>query len=133
MAQLQPALLESDPGALVTLLLSRLKQRALVVLFTDLSGAGVEERLRPVLPALTRRHMVLIAAVSDPDVVAMTADRADPAAVYGAAAAERALLERRRLAALLRRTGAEVVDAPPAGFASAVADAYLDLKAAGRL
>jgi hypothetical protein len=37
------------------------------------------------------------------------------------------------MTALLRRRGAEVVDAPPESFAPAVADAYLALKAAGRL
>ena len=37
------------------------------------------------------------------------------------------------MTALLRRRGVEVVDAPPESFAPAVADAYLALKAAGRL
>ncbi|MCW2608632.1 MAG: hypothetical protein JWO60_3325, partial [Frankiales bacterium] len=48
-------------------------------------------------------------------------------------AAERARGGRARLTALLRRRGVEVVDAPPATLAPAVADAYLSLKAAGRL
>ncbi len=34
---------------------------------------------------------------------------------------------------LLRRRGVEVVEAPPETFAPAVSDAYLALKAAGRL
>ena len=50
-----------------------------------------------------------------------------------AAAAERSRTERRRLTAVLRRRGVEVVDAPPEVFAPAVSDAYLALKAAGRL
>jgi len=53
--------------------------------------------------------------------------------VYDAAAAEQARGERRRMTALLRLRGVEVVDAPPASFAPAVSDAYLSLKAAGRL
>ena len=40
------------------------------------------------LPALTRRHSVLVAAVADPRVEAMAAGRGDLDAVYGAAAAE---------------------------------------------
>ena len=63
----------------------------------------------------------------------MAAGRGTPEAVYDAAAAERARSERRRLTALLRRRGVEVVDAPPEHFAPAVSDAYLALKAAGRL
>ena len=50
-----------------------------------------------------------------------------------AAAAERALAERQRIADALRRNGVTVVDAPAAEFASAVTDGYLELKATGRL
>ena len=63
----------------------------------------------------------------------MAAGRGDLAAVYDAAAAERARAERRRLTAELRGHGVEVVDAPPDEIAPALADAYLALKAAGRL
>jgi uncharacterized protein (DUF58 family) len=40
---------------------------------------------------------------------------------------------RNHIAALLRRRGVEVVDASPDRLAPALADAYLNLKAAGRL
>ena len=53
--------------------------------------------------------------------------------MYDAAAAERALAERRRVTAFLHARGVEVVDAPADAFAPAVADLYLALKAAGRL
>ncbi|GAC1329504.1 MAG: hypothetical protein NVSMB13_17170 [Mycobacteriales bacterium] len=43
------------------------------------------------------------------------------------------MAERRRVTGVLRGRGVEVVDEPPATFAPAVADAYLGLKAAGRL
>jgi uncharacterized protein (DUF58 family) len=76
---------------------------------------------------------VLLAAVSDPRVDVMAAGRGSARSVYDAAAAERARGERNRLTALLRRRGVEVVDAPPAAFAPAVADRYLALKAAGLL
>ena len=55
----------------------------------------------------------------------MAAGRGDAAAVYDAAAAERARPERARMAALLRRLGVEVVDAPPDRLPAALADAYL--------
>ena len=59
--------------------------------------------------------------------------RGDAEAVYAAAAAEGARAERAQLATALRQRGVEVVDAPPDEFAPPVADAYLSLKAAGRL
>lgn len=133
MAPLDPVLLEADHRGIVAAVLGRVRRRALVVLFTELNTAVVEEGLLPSLGALTARHTVLVAAVADPRVVAMAHGRGSIEAVYGAAAAERATAERRRLVALLRRRGVEVVDAPPESFAPAVADAYLALKAAGRL
>jgi uncharacterized protein (DUF58 family) len=53
--------------------------------------------------------------------------------VYAAAAASRSLSERIEAAATLTRAGVTVVDAPPGKLPPALADAYLSLKAAGRL
>ena len=133
MAPLEPVLLESDHNGIVASVLKRHRRRALVVLFTELNTAVVEEGLLPSLGALTQRHTVVVASVGDPRVNEMLGGRAAVSDVYGAAAAERATAERRRLVTLLRRRGVEVVDAPPESFAPAVADRYLELKAAGRL
>lgn len=133
MALLEPALLETNHEATLGQTLRIARRRSLVVLFTDLVPAVVEESLLPSLAPLLRRHTVLVAALADPRVAELVGARGDVSDVYGAAAAERAQAERRRLATLLRRRGVEVVEAPPSHFASAVADAYLELKAAGRL
>ena len=133
LAGLEPVLVEPDARGLAAAVLARARRRSLVVLFTGLDAAVIEEALLAVLPALTARHVVLVAAVADPQVETMASGRGDAPAVYAAAAAERALGERRRVAALLRRAGAEVVDEAPERIAPAVADAYLALKAAGRL
>jgi uncharacterized protein (DUF58 family) len=133
MAPLEPELIESDAAGMVSTLMARVRQRCLVVLLTELNTAAIEEGLLPLLPQLTSRHLLMIAAVSDPRIGEMAASRGDLAAVYDAAAAERARAERRRLTAELRKYGVEVVDAPPDELAPALADAYLALKAAGRL
>ena len=133
MAPLEPVLLEADHRGIVSAVLRRHRRRALVVLFTELNSAVVEEGILPNLAPLTARHTVVVASVSDPRVTSLLAGRGSVSAVYGAAAAERAVAERRRLVALLRRLGVEVVDAPPDRFAPAVADEYIALKAAGRL
>ncbi|MCW2725716.1 MAG: lipoprotein [Frankiales bacterium] len=133
MCQLEPALVESDGRRMVSEILRRARRRSLVVLFTSLDAAALESGLLPVLGSLTSRHTVVLAAVGDPRVEEMTRGRGEISAVYGAAAAERAREERRRMTALLRRRGVEVVDAPPDTFAPAVADRYLSLKQAGRL
>ena len=133
MAPLEPALVESDAQLVVAEVLRRERKRALVVLFTALDAAPVEHGLLPVLGGLTSRHTVVLAAVGDPRVAELAGRRGDTEAVYEAAAAERALAERRRVTAQLRRHGVTVVDEPADVFASRVTDVYLSLKAAGRL
>ncbi|HEX6352870.1 DUF58 domain-containing protein [Actinophytocola sp.] len=133
MAPLEPELVESDAGGMVAEILRRARRRSLVVLLTGLDAAALEPGLLPLLPSLTHRHRLVLAAVSDPRVTEMATGRGDVSAVYEAAAAERALGDRRRMAALLAARGVEVVDAVPSELAPALADRYLALKAAGRL
>lgn len=133
MAPLDPGLVELDGGLVVSEVLRRERKRCLVVLFTALDPAPVEESLLPVIGHLTARHTVLLASVGDPRIGELAARRGDAAAVYEAASAERALADRRRITALLRHRGVLVVDEPADVFASRVSDVYLELKAAGRL
>ncbi|MGE2736518.1 DUF58 domain-containing protein [Mycolicibacterium vaccae] len=133
MAPLEPALVESDPRALVSAIQRRVRRSALVVLLTDLNASAIDEGLMTVLPALTAKHRVVLAAVADPRVDALAAGRSDAVAVYDAAAAERARNDRRDVASRLRGLGVEVVDAGPDDLAPALADHYLAMKAAGRL
>jgi uncharacterized protein (DUF58 family) len=133
MAPLQPALIESDWRAMVAAILRRTRRRSLVVLLTDLNATALDEGLLPVLPQLSAKHHVMIAAVADPRVDEMAAGRCDAAAVYDAAAAERARNDRRAIASRLRQSGVDVVDATPTELAPALADRYLAMKATGRL
>uniref|UniRef100_A0AAU3GY06 DUF58 domain-containing protein n=1 Tax=Streptomyces sp. NBC_01401 TaxID=2903854 RepID=A0AAU3GY06_9ACTN len=133
LATLEPELVETDAHGLSTAALSHAPRRSLIVLLTGLDAAPVEEGLLPVLPELTRRHTVLVAAVADPHVEAMAQARGTVDATYEAAAGTQAQAQRRRTADQLRRHGVTVVDAAPNDLAPALADAYLALKAAGRL
>lgn len=133
MAPLEPALVESDATAIVAAVQRRVRRRALVVLMTDLNASALDEGLMAVLPQLSAKHEVLLAAVSDPRVDRLATGRADAAQVYDAAAAERARNDRRAIASRLRRHGVDVVDAAPEDLAPTLADHYLAMKASGRL
>ncbi|GMA25159.1 lipoprotein [Luteimicrobium album] len=133
LATVEPELVEADWPGLVGQVRSLVSQRALVVLVTTLDPAAVETGLLPVVGPLAARHQVLVASVADPELDALRADRDSSADVYDAAAAERVGLERAAVAGILRRRGADVVEAGPDELAPRVADAYLALKAAGRL
>ncbi len=133
MAPLQPALVESDATAMVAAIQRRTRRRALVVLLTDLNASALDEGLMPVLPQLSAKHQVIVAAVADPRVDLLADGRSDAAQVYDAAAAEKSRNDRRTIASRLRRSGVDVVDAPPEDLAPALADRYLAMKAAGKL
>jgi uncharacterized protein (DUF58 family) len=133
MATLEPELVETDARGLAATALRTAPRRSLIVLLTTLDAAPVEEGLLPVLPRLTQRHTVLVASVADPRIARMAGARGTTDAVYEAAAAAQAQAERHRTAEQLRRHGVTVVDATPDDLAPALADAYLALKAAGRL
>ncbi len=91
MTGLEPALLEADAAGLVGQILRLARRRCLVVLFTDLTAATIEEGLLPALEPLQRRHEVMVAAVADPLVAELVSARGSAEAVYSAAAAERAI------------------------------------------
>ncbi|MCZ0988888.1 DUF58 domain-containing protein [Streptomyces diastatochromogenes] len=133
MATLEPELVETDARGLTATALRTAPRRSLIVLLTTLDAAPVEQGLLPVLPQLTQRHTVLVASVADPHIARMAQARGNAEAVYEAAAAAQAQSERQRTAEQLRRHGVTVVDATPDDLAPALADAYLALKAAGRL
>ncbi|MEU2716717.1 DUF58 domain-containing protein [Streptomyces sp. NPDC007205] len=133
MAPLEPELVETDARGLTAAALRTAPRRSLIVLLTTLDAAPVEQGLLPVLPQLTQRHTLLVASVADPHIARMAEARGNAEAVYEAAAAAQARNERQRTAEQLRRHGVTVVEATPEDVAPAIADAYLALKAAGRL
>ncbi len=129
---LEPALVETDPQLLAAEVLRQVSRRSLVVLFSSLDTAA-ETGLLPAARMLAVRHELVVASVTDPTLDELSSLHEDSADVYTAAAAELSAAGRRRVTQQLARLGAHVVQAPADVFASKVSDAYLDLKAAGRL
>ena len=131
---LEPVLAESDYAGAFSQTLARFRRRTMLVVLTDLVAPAVDEWLAPALPLILREHVVVVAGVSDPDVVRWsTAPGGDAATVYRRAAALGALDTRRRTVTRLRGLGATVIDARPGELATGLADTYLRVKATGRL
>ena len=133
MANLEAELIEPDARLIASTVMAMARQRCLVVFLTDLNPSALDQGLLPGLQLLATRHLLLVGAVSDPRLTELASGRGSAAAVYAAAAAERARSERSAASALLQRHGVQVIDAPPDKLPAALADAYLSLKAAGRL
>ena len=131
---LEPALAESDFRGAFADAVARFHRRSLLVVLTELAESAVTETLLPALPVVARQHLVLVGAVRDPEVERLAAQPVHQAAdAHARAAAIAALERRRRTVHLLRAAGATVVDAPPGRLAPELTDAYLHVKATGRL
>ncbi|WP_114855571.1 DUF58 domain-containing protein [Brachybacterium sp. YJGR34] len=132
-AAVDPALVETDWELAASTIAARARRGSLVVLLTPVEAAAVHSGLLPVAARLAKDHPLVLASVADPALEELAAGRGELEAVYRAAAAEQARAERSGVAHALERVGAHVVDAPPDRAPQALADAYLALKAAGRL
>ncbi|PRZ14197.1 DUF58 domain-containing protein [Nesterenkonia sandarakina] len=133
MATVAPRLVEADFSQLPGQIRAISSQRSLLVVLTSLDSGSLEEGLLPVLPALTERHLVVLAAVRDPELDRRARARESAGEVYRAAAAERALIEKEALRRQLASLGVEVVEATPHQLPPQLADTYIRLKASGRL
>jgi uncharacterized protein (DUF58 family) len=133
MAGIEPALIEMDWSAVPSQVAAITSQRSLVVLLTSIEAPGASRGLLAVLPQLAKKHVVLVASVTDPETLRATSERSNRDQVYRAAAAERALLDVARVTAAIQRSGADVVTGSPADLPPALSDRYLALKAAGKL
>lgn len=149
MYDLHPELAESDYSGAFAFAAARFRRRMLIVLLTDLVDHSISGALLPALPTLTRKHMVLVAAIRDPqlerwadptplqrpvDDTVPTGGNLEPEELISRRIAALDTLRTRELAiARLRSAGATVVDTRPERLASELGDAYLMIKGTGRL
>jgi uncharacterized protein (DUF58 family) len=134
MYRLEPVLAESDYRNAFVQTLARFRRRALLVVLTELASQAVIETLLPALPLVLRSHLVVVGAVRDPHVERWARSvPTEGSTAFRKAAAVAALDQRQRTVGQLRGMGAVVVDALPGSLAPQLADAYLKVKATGRL
>ncbi|SPT53328.1 Uncharacterized conserved protein (some members contain a von Willebrand factor type A (vWA) domain) [Actinomyces bovis] len=133
LAPVEPRLVETSWQLITQTVGTMLSQRALVVVLTAVDpGATDSEALRH-LASLARKHTVLLASATDPMLGQLRQEHGQSDQTYVAAAAEHTLAQNETVRARLSRSGVEVAESEPDRLAPTVADAYLALKAAGRL
>jgi uncharacterized protein (DUF58 family) len=118
-----------DYQALVTFLLGRVRQRSLVVMFTDLHD---EQHSRPLVDytrLLLPRHLPLCVTMTDGHLLRVRHQTPGGIeAVYDRAVATELLREREVLKGELTQLGAHVIDRPPEEVTVGTINAYVDLK-----
>ena len=129
---LQPSIVDSDYEAAFARIGSA--KRSLVIVFTDLLDVAAAKPLLDAVPVLVRRHAVIIAGASDPDLVAaVTTKPTNIRDLHRATVASDLLAERDVVRAKLQGAGAVVLDAPADHLPTRCVAAYLRLKATARI
>lgn len=126
--------LEAEPvepdyqGAFSYLALKQ-RKRALIIIFTDLSGGSSMQSLVSQVSSLARRSLPLVVTISDPDIHTTAAlQPRDSLTVYQRMAAEQLLDERQIILDQLQRCGVLTLDVPANRLSMAVINRYLELK-----
>jgi uncharacterized protein (DUF58 family) len=129
LAQVRGEPSEANHARAVQTLLQRQSRRSLVVWLTDFAETATTPEVIEYAIHLTRRHLVVFAAIGQPDLAELA--NAVPRNVdemYRHAAALEVAERRQRLFRTLRDHGVLVVDIEAAGLAGAVVSRYLEVK-----
>ncbi len=120
---------EPDYRRALSYLALKHQKRALVVIFTDLSGGASISALAGHVSVLSKRSLPLVVTISDPDVHSAAQQRPqDSLAAYQRAVANQLLEERSLALEALRRQGVLTLDVPANQLSLAVINRYLELK-----
>ncbi len=126
---LEPQPVEPDYRKALAYLAIKQRRRALVVVFTDLTGGASLNSLVAQMSMLARSSLPLLVTISDPDVVDASQMRpSDSLGVYQRAAASQLLDERRVVLDVLRQRGVLTLDVPANQLSMSVINRYLELK-----
>ena len=130
---LQPQPVASDYVIAAESLIQRYRKRALVVLVTNLQDDSPEE-LAPAVRLLQKHHLVMVANLNEPSLqkkLKEPIEHLDDALGWcGIAEYQQG---RQQTQERLRNSGVILVDTPPQGLLFRLSEAYLAVKAAGRL
>ena len=110
------------------------RKRSLIAVFTDIMDEAASRSLLASVPILARRHALLVASVSDPDLLeAVSQPPERPLDAYASSVAVELLDDRARVVRRLTSMGAIVAEAKPDRLAEACVAAYLALNRRARL
>lgn len=120
---------ESDPRAAFAYLSARWKRRALLVAFTDCEHQDKALELTTALGPLVRRHLTLVARVSDPRLnAAAEAPLDEVAGMYERAAATLLIRDRKEAGVALSTANIQSLEAEPQDLAAALVNFYFMVK-----
>jgi uncharacterized protein (DUF58 family) len=120
---------ETDTNRAFAYLATRWKRRALIVIFTDSEDEDRARELVTALGGITRRHLIVVARVSDPklrEALHVTIEK--PADLYMKAAANLLQSDRKAAGSALSAAGINSLEAEPQDLAAALVNHYFTVK-----
>jgi len=124
--------LETDYELLYATVRARIKQRSLLILFTNFETLQGMQRQLPYLRALSKRHLLLVVFFENTELSAfLDAPAATPDEVYNQTIAEKFQQEKRQIVLELQRYGIQALLTPPQSLTANTINKYLEFKARG--
>ena len=126
--------IEADHLLAAGRLLKDQKRRSLVIWITDLAETAMTPEVIRAATHVMSRHVVVLAAVGDPDLQALATRMPDSVEqMFQGAAAQEIAQRRELLLARLRERGVVALETTAEGLSLALVNTYLDVKQRGRL
>jgi len=120
---------EADHARAARFLLSRQSRRSLVFWLTDFAETPTVPEVIECALGVTERHLVVFAAINQPDLTALVAKNPETSEeMYRHTAAVEIALRRKLLLGGLRRHGVFAFELAPGGLASRIVNQYLEIK-----
>jgi uncharacterized protein (DUF58 family) len=120
---------EANHARAVRTLLQRQPRRSLIVWLTDFAETATTPEVIDYAAHMTKRHLVVFAAIGQPDLAELThAIPQNEDDMFRHAAAVEVAQRRRRLLRMLRDRGVLVADITAPGLSAALVNQYLDVK-----
>ena len=129
LAQVRGELIEADHARAADTLLTGQHRRSLIVWLTDLAETAATPEVIESASRLLPRHLVLFAAVGQPDLASLVAHRPESvSAMYRYVAAQEVIQRRELLLRRLRQQGALALEFEPGRLATGLVNQYLQVK-----
>ncbi len=128
---LHPDLVETNYKVALDQLSTRIRKRAMIVMFTQVVDEVAADELLRLTRGLSRRHLPLLVLFRDPDVEALLdpTPTTSSVATYTRAAAAEVVEWRERLNYELKKQGAHILDVVPKDLTPSLINRYLEIKA----
>jgi len=126
--------LESNMEALYSTIRSLIKQRSLVVFFTNFESLSALQRQLPYLKRISKYHLLLVVFFENTELKSLSSDAAkDVEGIYHKTIAEKFIYEKKLMTLELNKYGILSILTPPQKLTVNVINRYLALKAQQRI